>query len=184
MRVKAPFLVLTTAFCLAAPPLAGQTMSPDAPRSAALVKQLVAAMQTLRLDAIATPDPADPDRVVAALAYPGVQLLVASAAHESLPYLKMQITKRQYRDVYEELQRGVPASRLFFHDMGCDGLGNADNIDIVYEGSSGRTLLDGNWEAQSLTEAAYAEKRNAAEEKYVHALTVLLDAARKLMTEP
>ena len=50
--------------------------------------------------------------------------------------------------------------------------------------SSGRTLLDGNWEAQSLTEAAYAEKRNAAEEKYVHALTVLLDAARKLMTEP
>ena len=183
MRLKVLF-VLTTALCLAAPPLAGSATSQEAPQSAALVKQFVAAMQTLRLDAIAAPDPADPDRVVAALVYPGVQLLVASAAHESLPFLKTEIAARHYRDVYEDLQRGVPESRIFFHDMGCDGLGQGDNVDIFYEGANGRTLFDGNWEAQSLSEAAYAEKRKSAEEKYVHALTVLLDAARKMMTQP
>jgi hypothetical protein len=183
MRVKA-LLVLITAICVVAPPLAGPAASQEAPQSAALVKQLVAAMQTLRLDAIAAPDPADPDRVVAALVYPGVQLLVASAAHESLPFLKTEIAARHYREVYEDLQRGVPASRVFFHDMGCDGLVEGENVDIFYEGADGRTLFDGNWDAQSMSEAAYAEKRKSAEEKYVHALTVLLDAARKMMTRP
>lgn len=184
MRVKVLFLVVTTAVCLVAPPVAAPATSEEAPRSAALVQQLVAAMETLKLDAIAAPDPQAPGRVVAALSFPGVQLLVMSAEHQSLPYLKWQIAKREYREVYEELHRGVPASRLFFHDMGCDGLGQGDSVDIFYEGPSQRTLFDGNWIGQSLTETGYAEKLKEAEAKYVHALTVLLDAARRQMTTP
>lgn len=184
MRVKVLFLVVTTAVCLVAPPVAAPATSEEAPRSAALVQQLVAAMETLKLDAIAAPDPQAAGRVVAALSFPGVQLLVMSAEHQSLPYLKGQIAKREYREVYEELHRGVPASRLFFHDMGCDGLGQGDSVDIFYEGPTQRTLFDGNWIAQSLTETGYAEKLKEAEAKYVHALTVLLDAARRQMTTP
>ena len=41
-----------------------------------------------------------------------------------------------------------------------------------------RTMFDGNFMAQSLTELEYAAKRRTAEEKYVHSLTVLLEAIK------
>ena len=156
----------------------------EIPQSSILVKQLVTAMSALKLDAIAAKDPADPGRFVAALVFPGVQLLVISTRHQSLDYVTMQLGKREFRGVYDELQRGVPEGRLFFHDMGCDGFVRNDSIDIFYEGPTAQTLLDGDWAAQSLTETAYRAKRNAAEAQYAHALSVLLEAAKKMTTTP
>jgi hypothetical protein len=201
MRVKALFLVFAAAFCLAASPaaqtvpLVGEPMAmpavpvvsavpADLPQSSILVKQLVTAMSALKLDAIAAKDPADPGRFVAALAFPGVQLLVISSRHQSLDYVNMQLGKRDFREVYDALQRGVPENRLFFHDMGCDGFVKNDSIDIFYEGPTQQTLLDGDWAAQSLTETAYDAKRKAAEAQYAHALSVLLEAVKKMTTTP
>jgi hypothetical protein len=208
MRVKALFLVIAAALCLAASapaaqtvPLVGEPMALPAvpavpaaaavpaapaeiPQSSILVKQLVTAMSALKLDAIAAKDPAEPGRFVAALAYPGVQVLVISSRHNALDYVTMQLGKREFRSVYEELQRGVPEGRLFFHDMGCDGFVRNDSIDIFYEGPTAQTLLDGDWGSQSLTETAYRIKQKAAEAQYVHALRVLLDAAKKMTTSP
>jgi hypothetical protein len=202
MRVKALFPVVATAFCLAASTASAQTVplvgepvplpgvpglsaAPAAiPESSTLVKQLVTAMSALKLEAIAAKDPADPSRIIAALAFPDVQLLVMSSQHKSLDYLHLQLGKREFREVYRALQQGVPASRIFFHDIGCDGLVSSDYVDIFYEGPTQRTIFDGHWEAQSLTEAEYLEKRKEAEEKYAHALSVLLDAVRRTTTNP
>jgi hypothetical protein len=202
MRVKALFLVLAAAFCLAASTAAAQTVplvgEPVAlpavpavsaapvvpPESSILVKQLVTAMSAVKLEAIAAKDPADPSRTIAALAFPGVQLLVISSRHKSVDYVNMQLGKKDFRGVYEALQQGVPESRIFFHDIGCDGLVSNDYVDIFYEGPTQQTMFDGNWEAQSLTETAYLEKRKEAEAKYAHALSVLLDAVKKMITTP
>lgn len=178
MRVKASLLavaILTVALLPAAPAFAG-----EATKSPALVKQLVSAMQARQLEAIATPDPAEPGRIVAALSFPGVQMLVMSTRHKAADALQAQIAKRQFRDVYEALQLGYPDGRVFFHDLGCDGFGNDDFVDIYYEGAKQKTMFDGNYMAQSLTEEAYAAKLKEADEKYAHALKVLIDAVKKL----
>lgn len=149
--------------------------------SAAVTKELVAAMTARQLDVIAAPDPAEPGRFVAAMAFPGVQMLVVSAKHP-VPELAVQhLAKRQFREVYNSLQEGTATERLFFHDMGCDGLlSGADSVDVLYEGASTQTVFDGNWMAQSLTEAAYTQKYKQAEEQYIRAMNLLLAAVKKL----
>lgn len=180
MRVKFMLSAAIVAYCLIASMPAARAFNDPEPKSAALAKQLVTAMSARQIEAMAAVDPAEPTRIIAALAFPGVQLLVMSSEHKSFDYLKLQIEKRQFRDVYDALQHGVPASRLFFHDIGCDGFLPGEYIDLFYEGASKRTMFDGNYMAQSLTEVEYAEKRKIAEEKYVHSLTVLLEAIKKV----
>jgi uncharacterized protein YprB with RNaseH-like and TPR domain len=179
--------VMLTAACLAALVSGAHGAQTDAAQSPELVKQLVTAMAAQKLDAIAAVDPADANRFVAALAFPDVQLLVVSARHRSADYLKAQIAKKEFRDVYTTLQDGVATDRLLFHDMGCDGFkAEGDTVDVMYEGNDKKTMLDGKWEEQLLSEAEYLAKRNDAEEKYIRALTVLLDAVKRLriLTEP
>ncbi|HVL67505.1 MAG TPA: hypothetical protein VM364_09605 [Vicinamibacterales bacterium] len=150
-------------------------------KSPLLVKQLMSLLAARQMEAIATVDPADHGRIVAALAFPGIQLLVISSHHKNADYLQMQITKRQFREVYDALQHGTVQGRLFFHDLGCDGFAHdGEYIDLFYEGASQRTMFDGNWMAQSLTQAEYEALRKKAEEKYAAALTLLIDATKKV----
>ena len=51
------------------------------PKSAALAKQLAAALDAAKLDCIAAKDPSAPDVFIGALYFPGVQLLVVSAKY-------------------------------------------------------------------------------------------------------
>lgn len=146
-----------------------------------LVKQFVAAMSARQLDAIAVPDRNEPGRFIAALVFPDVQMLVVSSRHESADALARQIASKRYRDVYLALHNGAPEGRLFFQDMGCDGVQDeAPDADIFYEGASGRTIFDGNWQTQKLTPAAYAKKQEEADEYYSRALAQLLDAVRRI----
>ena len=55
-------------------------------KSAPLAKQLAAALDAAKLDSIAAKDPAAPDVFVAALYFPGMQLLVVSGKY-SVPQL-------------------------------------------------------------------------------------------------
>ena len=178
MRLRVLTGAATVAICLVAlsTPAAAQESRPGT--SPVVVKQLVAAMAARQIDTIAAVDPEEPGRLLGALVV-GDQLMVMSTRHKAAEYLELQIGKRQFREVYMSLQDGIAEGRLFFHDLGCDGFGTGD-LDIFYEGAKGRTLLDGNWMAQGLTEVEYTEKRRAAEEKYVRALSTLLEAVKKL----
>jgi hypothetical protein len=172
-------LALSMIVCLAL--VSGIASGQTEPRSAQLAKQLVSAMTARQLDAIAAPDPDEPGRFIAALAFPEVQLLAVSSRHKAADYLALQISKKQFREVYVLLQESSAATRLMVHDMGCDGLvADGNNVDTFYEGANERMLFDGKWEAQSLTEATYTAKQKAADEKYSRLLTVLLDAVKKI----
>lgn len=178
MRLKVLTGAATVAICLVAvsTPAAAQETRPAT--SPELVKQLVTVMAARQLDTMAAVDPEEAGRLLGALVV-GDQLMVISTRHKAAEYLELQIGKRQFREVYMSLQDGIAEGRLFFHDLGCDGFGTGD-LDIFYEGAKGRTILDGNWMAQGITETEYGEKRRIAEERYVKVLTALIDAVKKL----
>ena len=71
------FVIGLLALCLAVPASAQDS------KSAALAKQLAAALDAAKLDSIAANDPVAADAFAAALYYPGMQLLVVSA---SIPF--------------------------------------------------------------------------------------------------
>ena len=174
--MTAMLMVLGLAVQMAAPapPL-------DTPKSADAAKRLVSALAARQLDAIAVEDPQEPGRFLAALVFPEVQLLVVSGRHKSADYVKLQVTKRQFRDVYAVLQESDPAGRQFFHDMGCDGVNRAgESGDVYYEGKDQKVLFDGKWQEQGLTEQEYATRWKKADEQYTRVLTALLDAVKRL----
>jgi hypothetical protein len=173
-------LTVSLAVCISLGPGIFTHASPP-PESGTVAKDLVAALSARQMDTIATPDPDEPGRFVAALVFPGVQMLVVSARHPMPDLATHQIAKRQFREVYSTLQEGPGVGRWFFHDMECNGLaGTADGADVFYEGTDGRTIFDGKWDTQSLTEAAYTEKHRLAEAQYNRALTLLLAATKRL----
>jgi hypothetical protein len=160
--------------------LPAQLASAEDARSAPLVKQLAALMAERQLDSLAAKDPQDPGRYVAALLFPGVQLLLVSAQYPVGAEIDAQLAQRNYRDVYAALQQPVSApSRVFFLDLGCDGLRNGgDNTDVMYEKGTAQTLFDGNWRKQGLSENAYVQKLQQSDERYAQLLTVLVQSLK------
>ena len=148
----------------------------EQPRSTALAKQLVTLMAERQLESIAAPDPETPDRFVAAMAYPNVQLLVMAARYPSPDYLRAQLEQRRYGDVYSALQQGVPESKVFFQDLGCDGLpADKDQIpDVMYERGDVQTIFDGTGQKPKMSRDAYQQKLQDADAQYSRLLTVLI----------
>jgi hypothetical protein len=94
---------------------------PDS-RSSSVVKQLAAALDATKLDCIAAKDPARPDTFVAALYFPGSQLLVVSAKYSAPALLVDKLAKKDYRDVYLDLNgASMPGTKVFVEDAGANG---------------------------------------------------------------
>src|SRR3954451_1408256 len=92
-------------------------------KSGPLAKQLAAALDSAKLDSIAAPDPSSPGTFVAALYFPNMQLLVVSAKYTAPQLLLAKVDKKDYRDVYSDLNSAsVPESKIFIEDLGADGL--------------------------------------------------------------
>ena len=72
-------------------------------KSAALAKELSAALDAAKLDSIATKDPAKPDVFFGALYFPGTQLLVVSAQYTAPLHMNETIGKKDYREAYLDL---------------------------------------------------------------------------------
>ena len=72
-------------------------------KSAALAKQLSTALDMAKLGAVAAKDPSKPGMFIAALYFPGTQLLVVSAQYAVPMLLDEKITKKDYREVYLDL---------------------------------------------------------------------------------
>jgi hypothetical protein len=130
-----------------------------------------------KLDAIAAQDPERPDRFVAALYYPGAQLLAVSAAHPSPQILQERIANRQYRDVYMDLQGPATQNgRLFVMDLAADGLHDrphGNGFDITYQSGANQVSFDGDWKDKKMSRAQYDQRFKADDERYAQMLAAL-----------
>jgi hypothetical protein len=151
-------------------------------KSATVAKDLTAALDAKKLDAIAAKLPSDPDRYAAALYFPGLQLLVISGTYAAPVLLDPRIAQKQYRDVYLELSGTIPKeSKIFVLDMGAPGLTQkkTDGFFDTWTQGGKQIVFDGNWEAQKISESDYNKMFAAADEEYAKILDALLAEAKK-----
>lgn len=147
-------------------------------KSAALVKQLTAALEAGKLDAIAAKDPSAPDAYCAALYFPNAQLLVVAAKYSAPQLLADRLARKEYRDIYIDLSSAsVPASKVFVDDASADGL-SAKGFDS-YEEAGKSMAFDGDWKKQKISEQDYQKTFAAADERYSQILTALLAQLKK-----
>jgi hypothetical protein len=149
----------------------------QSPSSADLSKQLTELLVAQHSDAVAAADPDTPGRFVAALVFPNSQMLVVSAAYPAPAQLLQQIAAKDYRDVYLTLQQaGSREGKLFFQDMGGDGLRrDADAVDVLYENGVDQFLFDRAHRPRGLSDSAFQQKFSSSETTYARLLRVLID---------
>ncbi|MGH9140366.1 MAG: hypothetical protein ACRD2I_04390 [Vicinamibacterales bacterium] len=150
-------------------------------KSAPLAKQLAAALDAAKLDSIAASDPNAADAFAAALYYPGTQLLVISGKYSVPQLLTTRLTKKEYRDVYLDLN-GAATGKSFIEDPGADGLKAKRESNQPFdqaEMGGKRTMFDGDWKAQKLSEQEYMKAFSDADDRYAQILTALLAQLKK-----
>ena len=106
-------------------------------QSGALVKELTALLDQNKLDSIAARE-AQPDGYVAALYYPGIQLMVVGAKYKEPVLLNDRIAKKEYRDVYIDLNSAAVAGshETYMIFPGCsDGICRTSSAAPVLGGS-------------------------------------------------
>jgi hypothetical protein len=152
-------------------------------KSAPGARELAQLLAGKKLDAIATRDPAAADSFIAALSFPG-QLMVISARYAAPALLNERLARREYRDVYIELNAAsVIESRVFVTDIGADGLRvkglkRDDPIDV--SDAAGKPFrFDGNWREDKMSEADYMKMYSEADVHYAQMVALLLAEAKK-----
>ena len=159
-----------------APLIAGAEQSKSAP----LARELTALLSERHLDAFAVEDPSRPGFFVAVRSYPGVQLLVVGGKSSAIDYIKYQLDRKDYSEAYTALHTSAsPETKLFVHDMGCDGLTReSDQVDVVYGKGADQVLFDGTGKASGLAKDAYNTKVTAVDAEYTALLDIVLKAIR------
>ena len=150
-------------------------------KSAPLAKQLAAALDAGKLDAVAAKDPNSADGFSAALYFPGMQLLVVSGKYAVPELLNTRLANKEYRDIYLDLN-GAATAKVFIQDPGADGLRAKRESNQAFDQveSNGKPILfDGEWKAQKLSEADYTKAFAAMDERYAQILTTLLAQLKK-----
>ncbi len=152
-------------------------------KSAALAKQLAAALDAGKLDAIAAKDPSAPDVFCAALYFPNAQLLVVSARFSAPQVLNDRLAKKEFRDTYIDLNSAsIAATKIFIMDVGADGLkakASENQGSDTFEEGGKTTAFDGDWKRQKLSEQDYTKAFSNADERYTQILTALLAQVKK-----
>lgn len=133
---------------------------------------------------MAAADPSDPDRFVAAMLIPGIQLVVVSADYKVPVLLRERLLTGKYQDAYIDLSTATDAaSRLTIEDIQADGLafkppkGVASGDLIVRDAEELR--LDGQWRKKRMKEEAYREAYDQARADYVRIVGLLLAQAKQ-----
>ncbi len=152
-------------------------------KSAALVQKLTAALDAAKLDSIAAKDPSTPDTYVGSLYFPGLQILAVSAKYSAPALLDARLAKREYRDVYIDLNAaGSSGTKVFVTDLGVDGLrpdAGRDEPSDGYDADGKRVAFDGDSGAQQLSDEEYAKFFATADERYVRMLMAVLAELNK-----
>ena len=165
--VLAPLLVLVDLSAAA-----GHQQSQSSLKAAAVTKLLDAQ----KLDAVAAMEDEQTGRFVAALYYPGAQLLVVSAVHPQPAVAAQRLAERNYRDLYLDLQGAATRKgRFFILDLAADGLkrdGGA-GLDQTYTDGANLLSYDGDWKSQKLSQAKYEERFQRDDARYAQMLAAL-----------
>jgi hypothetical protein len=173
MKVLARHTLVVVCLAAAAVPALAQDS-----KSAALAKQLAQALEAAKLDSVATKDPANPDTYIGALYIPGAQLLAISAKYTAPLLLDARIGKKEYRDVYIDLNSaGTPGTKVFIEDLGIDGLRSRREDNLAFDSfeiSGKRTSFNNDWRGQQLSEQDYLKAFSTADERYAQMLNALL----------
>ncbi len=133
---------------------------------------------------MAAANPEDPDRFVAAMLIPGVQLVVVAAEYSVPVLLRERLLTGKYQDAYMDLSTATDRkTRLTIEDIQADGLafkppkGVASGDLIVRSGEELR--LDGQWRKKRMKEEDYQAAFDQAREDYVRIINLLLEQAKK-----
>ena len=151
-------------------------------KSPVLAKELAAALDAAKLTSLAAKDPSQPDRYVAALYFPGTQLLVVSARYSAPLLLNDKLANKDYREIYIDLNSAsIAESKVFVEDPGADGL-KAKRVEgqpfDTSEAGGKRTAFNGDWKGQKVSEEEYLKAFSEADEQYGRMLTVLIAALK------
>ena len=146
-------------------------------KSAALATQLTSLLDQMKLDSVASQYA---DQVVGALYIPGTQLLVVTG--KSSAHFDPMLKQKAYRDVYIDLN-GIPdTTKVFFSDLGANGLRfrreNNQPFDSVDVG--GKTIsFDGEWGKAKISEQEYTKTWQSYDDRYSQLLQALIAALKK-----
>ncbi len=160
-----------------------QPASAQEPKSAANAKELLKVLSEKKMDAVAVRAPDSADTFLAALVFPA-QIIVVSAKYAAPPLLNEKLARREYRDVYIELNSAsVLETRHIITDLGADGLrakrAKRDDPFDSRELAGKAFNLDGNWREDKMSEADYMKLHAETDEKYAQILAALLGEAKK-----
>lgn len=172
MRTGIAFVVLSA--MLFAPSAA---RAQDA-KSVELVKQLTGLLDQKKLDAIAVADSQTPGSYIAALYFPGTQLLVVTAKYSAPQLLTELLARKEYKAVYAELSSAsVPGSKVLVNDIYANGLmlrPSGSNPPDSIESAASQATFDGGWRKAKITEADYVKAFSDAEAAYTRVLQALI----------
>lgn len=153
-------------------------------RTIALAKELTALLTAAKTDCAAARMVGSEDEFVAALYFPGSQLLVISAKYAAPPLLNERLLQRNFKEVYLDLNAATdPNSRLVIDDLQADGLRpkNAPTAasDYYTRGNTPRVQFDGQWKKRKIQEADYMKTFAEADKLYTRALESLIAEMKK-----
>jgi hypothetical protein len=169
-------VALFAALCLPAPAGAQNLRSGD------LAKQLTQLLDSRKLDIVAAADTQSPGTYIAAMYFPGTQLLVVSARYAAPQMLTELLARKDYRAVYVELtSASVQSSRLFVRDAYANGLSPkraSDQPADSVERAGVESTFDGGWKKAKVSEADYMKSFNDADAAYTHVLQLLINSLK------
>ena len=170
----------TLAVALAAPAAAEDAKpSKSSVQAAALAKQLA----LVKLQYIATKDPTEPGRFVAAMHLPGGQMMLVSAKYAAPALLNEKVLLGKFEDAYIDLNSASEAAtRIIVEDIRADGFALTKSKDMMrdsFEVNGKRVVFDFDWRKQKLTEAEYFSTLEAADTQYARMLELLIAEAQK-----
>jgi hypothetical protein len=166
-------LFLTPALALAETPSS---------KSAPLATELVKLLDSMKLDAVAGARAAN-NEYVAAMYFPGTQLIVVNAKTTVPDRMKYLMLQKSYKDLYVELNGAVDQeSKTFVSDLGANGLQFKREKDQPFDtvdapGKS--TAFDGDWRKAKMSEEEYTRIYVAQDEAYSQMLQAVIDTLKK-----
>lgn len=152
-----------------------------ASKSAPLAIELVKLLDSMKLDSVAGSRSAN--EYVAAMYFPGSQLVVVNAKTTVPDRMKYLILQKSYKDLYVELNGAVDqSSKTFISDLGANGLQfkreKNQPFDTV-DAAGKSTPLDGDWRKAKISEQEYTKIYQAHDEAYSQMLQALIDTLKK-----
>lgn len=183
MHTHSDRLWLVTTACLLTLALAAGRSDAQESKSEPLAKQLAQAMEKAQLTTFAARDEAGDGQYVAAMYFPGSQLLVVEARYSVPILIEQKLADKKFMDVYIDLNSAsVPASKVFVSDLLADGLharpGEGQPFD-TFEKSQQQWTFNRDWSGRGISEEAYMKEFGEADAEYAHMLQVLLAAVKK-----